>query len=100
MRGYLKATAGFAVVALAIAPGVAKAATAQQIGVQHAAASRSVQAASSNGKQPLGVVPHRGAGAPGAAAPTGGRPAPGYDEPPITGPLTYHSGRVMHSSTV
>ena len=36
----------------------------------------------------------------GAAAPFGGRSAPGLDFPATTGPLLYHGGRVLHSSTV
>src|SRR5438093_5349402 len=100
MRVYFRATLGCAPGALALA-GLGQAATAQQRGVQHASVTRVVQAVSSTDKKPLGVVPHRSGGAPGASAPTGGsRPMPGLDEPPTPGALQYHGGRVMHQSTV
>ncbi|TMK72893.1 MAG: hypothetical protein E6G50_02970, partial [Actinobacteria bacterium] len=101
MRVYRQATLGLAIVALVLGPATARAATAQDRGLQAASTSRSVQVATSTGKQPLGVVPHRLGGAPGAAAPIGGsRPVPVFDEPPTPGALAYHGGRVMHSSTV
>ncbi len=56
--------------------------------------------ASDPGKKVGGIVPHFGSV---SAARGGARVSAaggGFDEPPTTGPLLYHGGRVMHTATI
>jgi len=106
MRVFFRTLVCSILLVLATSAGAGQAATARQI---HAVAPTSTAVARASASAPatttskklLGVVPHRGAApAASAAAPFGGRTAPGLDFPATTGSLLYHGGRVMHSSTV
>src|SRR5438876_414481 len=65
----------------------------------HSLAPRRALAAQPPQKQLLGEVPHRTGGPSGPfATPSLGGPA--YDFPPQPGAMAYHSGRVLHTTTV
>src|SRR6266516_1376359 len=84
-----------------IAAGTSDAFAAHRIeaNTSHSSGPQRALAAQPSEKKLLGAVPHRRGGSSGPfAAPSLGGPA--YDLPPQPGAMTYHSRRVMHTTTV